>query len=231
MSAPAVDVGRADEIDRTSVAWRVFRTSPSGRVLLPASLVLVICRLTVGAWSRGDVAVLVAIVVLTGPLEWFVHRHLLHADPDAWSSRRLGIGSGHRRHHVDPPDLRWLLLPGADAAIFLAVLSVFGVVWSSLLALAVVGAVWPSVLTALTLTALALTHYEWVHLLVHTAHRPRTRRYARLARNHRWHHYRNEDHWLGVTSNLGDRLLGTYHTTAGAVPPSGTARTLGRTDD
>ena len=71
-----------------------------------------------------------------------------------------------------------------------------------------------------------MAHYEWVHLLVHTRYRPRSRYYRRLARNHRLHHYRNEDYWLGVTSNLGDRLLRTYPTHKTDVPLSPTARTL-----
>jgi sterol desaturase/sphingolipid hydroxylase (fatty acid hydroxylase superfamily) len=73
----------------------------------------------------------------------------------------------------------------------------------------------------------AATHYEWTHLLIHTAYRPRTRFYARLSRNHRRHHYRNEGYWLGVTSNLGDRLLGTLPAADERVPLSATARTLG----
>jgi hypothetical protein len=223
-------VVRADALQDKWATWRAFRSSPSGRVLLPVAVALGMVRLLVGDWGRGDLAVVAAIALLTGPLEWFVHRSLLHADPQAWTSRRLGIGSGHREHHVDPPELRWLLLPGLDAAIFLVVLLLLALVWAPAAALAVGGAVWTSLLTAATLTAAALAHYEWVHLLVHTSYRPRSRYYARLARNHRWHHYRNEGHWLGVTSNLGDRLFRTYHTTAGAVPISGTARTLGSSD-
>ena len=73
---------------------------------------------------------------------------------------------------------------------------------------------------------LALGHYEWVHLIVHTRYRPKGRYYRRLARNHRLHHFRNENYWLGITSNSGDRLLNTLpkHTTD--VPLSDTARTL-----
>ena len=77
--------------------------------------------------------------------------------------------------------------------------------------------------------AAGLTHYEWVHLLVHTRYRPTMRYYRRLARNHRLHHYRNEKYWLGVTSNTGDRIMGTYPRHAADVPLSDTARMLGDT--
>ena len=74
----------------------------------------------------------------------------------------------------------------------------------------------------------ALGHYEWTHLLVHTRYRPKSRYYKRLARNHRRHHFRNEDYWMGITSNLGDRMFGTYPKDSKSVPLSDTARTLGR---
>jgi len=114
-------------------------------------------------------------------------------------------------------------------AVFLVLLAVVTAAWAPPLAWLVGGSAWPSLLTAFTVTAAGLGHYEWTHLLVHTAYRPSSRYYARLARNHRRHHYRNERYWLGVTSNLGDRIMRTYPSSAGAVPVSGTARTLGVT--
>ncbi len=229
--ASSAAVRRADQLATKRATWQVFRTSPSGRVIVPVVAVAVCVRFVVAEWGRGDVAVVAAVAVLTGPVEWFIHRFLLHAPADAWTSRRLGTGAGHREHHVDPPELQWLLLRGIDAAVFLVLLGVVTLVWAPVLTLTIGGGVWPSVITAYAVTAAGLGHYEWTHLLVHTRYRPRTRFYARLARNHRRHHYRNEWYWLGVTSNLGDRVLRTYPATAGAVPLSGTARTLGQQPD
>ena len=62
--------------------------------------------------------------------------------------------------------------------------------------------------------------------MVHTRYRPRTRLYRTLARRHRLHHFRNEHYWLGVTSNTGDRLLGTLPKHKTDVPLSETATTL-----
>jgi hypothetical protein len=45
-------------------------------------------------------------------------------------------------------------------------------------------------------------------------------------REHRWHHFRNENYWWGVSMGMGDRLFRT----APAVEEtgrSGTAATLG----
>jgi len=70
-------------------------------------------------------------------------------------------------------------------------------------------------------------HYEWVHFLVHTRVMPRTALYQRLWRNHRWHHFKNEHYWFGVTMLGGDRLLGTAARRE-VVPTSATSRTLGQ---
>ncbi|MGI9643945.1 MAG: sterol desaturase family protein [Ilumatobacteraceae bacterium] len=155
----------------------------------------------------------------------------MHAPEDAWTSRRLGTGSGHRQHHLDPPAVEWLLLRGVDAAVFAMLIAIGTAAWAlpfaALFGVAVSGqGLLAAYLTALLAALLALGHYEWTHLLVHTPYRARTRYYRRLARNHRRHHYRNEDYWLGVTSNLGDRIMRTYPADKSDVPLSDTARTL-----
>lgn len=181
----------------------------------------------VGDWGRGDLIAVAVTLLITGTVEWIIHLHLLHASEDAWTSRTLGTGSGHRRHHLDPPDLDWLLLRGVDAGVFVVAFAGVTAAWSLPLMWITGSALLGPFLTAWALAALGLLHYEWVHLLVHTRYRCRSRYYARLARNHRLHHYRNERYWLGVTTNSGDRLLGTYPADRDDVPLSDTARSLG----
>ncbi len=68
--------------------------------------------------------------------------------------------------------------------------------------------------------------YEWVHYLVHSDYRPRSRWFRHVWRNHRLHHYKNEHYWFGVaTAGTADRLLRTYPDTAD-VPTSPTVRAL-----
>jgi len=67
-----------------------------------------------------------------------------------------------------------------------------------------------AVATGFTVSLLATLAYEWTHHLIHTDYVPRSRFYKGLWRAHRLHHFRNENYWYGVTSGLGDRLLGTY---------------------
>jgi sterol desaturase/sphingolipid hydroxylase (fatty acid hydroxylase superfamily) len=68
--------------------------------------------------------------------------------------------------------------------------------------------------------------YEWCHFLIHSPYRPRGRYYKVIWRNHRLHHYKNEHYWFGVTSNLGDVVLGTDPQQS-SVAKSATARSLG----
>ncbi len=220
---------RADQLSTKRATAALFLARPSARVLLAAALVLAVARVAVGGFGRGDLIVVAATVLITGPVEWIIHKYLLHAPDDSWASRTLGTGTGHQQHHLDPPDVDWLLLRGIDAAVFITAFGVVTAAWSVPLLWLTGSALLGPFLTAWGCAASGLAHYEWVHLLVHTRYRCRSRYYGRLARNHRLHHYRNEGYWLGVTSNLGDRLLRTYPASKGDVPLSDTARTLGRT--
>jgi sterol desaturase/sphingolipid hydroxylase (fatty acid hydroxylase superfamily) len=70
--------------------------------------------------------------------------------------------------------------------------------------------------------------YEWCHFLIHSPYVPRGRYYSAIRRSHRLHHYKNERYWFGVTSNVGDRVIGTYPDPR-AVKRSTTARDLDKT--
>jgi hypothetical protein len=218
---------RSSELGTKRAVAAEFLGRGSARVLLTAAAVLVAARLSIGGFGRGDVLAVAVTISITGTVEWIIHKHLLHAPEDSWTSRRLDTGSGHRRHHLDPTDIDWLLLRGIDASVFVAAFGAVTAAWTVPLMLITGSALLGPFVTAWACAAIGLGHYEWVHLLVHTTYRPRTRYYRRLARNHRRHHYRNEGYWLGVTANSGDRLLRTYPKQPGDVPISATARDLG----
>lgn len=223
---PYAEAVRSRDIRTKRAALAAYLAAGSARVLLVAAVILIAARVLTGGWGRGDLLALVVTVAITGTVEWIIHKYLLHADEAAWVSRRLGVGTGHRRHHMDPTDMEWLMLTGVDAGVFVTAFGFVTVAWSVPLLWITGSALLGPFLTAWTLAALGLAHYEWVHLLVHTRYRPTTRYYARLAKNHRLHHYRNENYWFGVTSNSGDRLLRTYPRDMSDVPLSDTARTL-----
>jgi hypothetical protein len=219
---------RSTELGTKRDIARVFVSQSSPRIIMTTTVLVLAIRLPLASWGMGDLYVVGFTVAFTGVLEWVLHLFVLHASPDSFVTRRLGGGVNHRKHHLDPPDMRWLLLDGFDAALFLTLLAVLTGLWSVPLLMVTGSSVTTGYLTALSLTYLAFWNYEWTHLMVHTRYRPRTRFYARLERNHRLHHYRNERYWLGVTSNLGDRIMGSYPKSKTDVALSETARTLDR---
>jgi hypothetical protein len=167
------------------------------------------------------------VVVLLGPVEWVIHRMLLHAQSTNRVAELLGTRDSHERHHRVPDDLDWLLLrrPNAIGSCLAIVLPLGAIA----LVLGSVPLISPEVARATaasTMTAglLALAHYEWVHLLIHSKYRPTSRYYAYLDRNHRLHHFRNERYWLCVTVDVGDRLARTLPVDRDAVQMSDTVR-------
>jgi sterol desaturase/sphingolipid hydroxylase (fatty acid hydroxylase superfamily) len=70
-----------------------------------------------------------------------------------------------------------------------------------------------------------LATYEWTHFLIHAPYKPRGRYFKAIWRNHRLHHFKNERYWFGVTSTIGDRVIGTLPDQR-SVPRSATARSL-----
>ena len=220
---PAV---RATDLSTKRDVARVFFSMASPRIITIAVVLCLTIRLFLWSWSVGDLLVIAGVLVFTGPLEWVIHKYLLHSEPTSFQARTFGAGVSHRQHHLDPPALEYLVLSGPDAAVFTVLLGLASAVWALPLLLITGSAVALPMLTAIAATYMGFANYEWTHLLVHTRYRPTTRLYARLARNHRLHHFRNEQHWLGVTSNLGDRLLGTLPRHKADVALSDTARTL-----
>ena len=223
-------VERARDLTTINEVLGAFVHSASARVIMVFFAAAVAARLMLGTVSWADLAIGVAVVVAVGPVEWVIHRTLLHAPQGRWISELLGTRDSHERHHREPDDLAWLLLrrPNAigscGAIVGPAVLVAAGVAT----ALGDVGdrTVWAVAATGSIAALLALLHYEWVHLLVHSRYQPTSAYYRRLDRHHRLHHFRNERYWLGVTSNSGDRLFGTLPADRSSVPLSATARSL-----
>ncbi len=222
---------RAEELRTKRETLSAFSRAGSARIIAATLLATLVARAIYGRFGWLDLFLLAASLALVGVVEWVIHLFLLHAPASSFRMRTLKTGTGHREHHLDPGHLGWLLLGPIDAAVFVVMIAAGSFGWTY--PIAVAGGMWFDdaswIGLGLTATAAAIAlmgHYEWTHLLVHTRYRPRSRYYKRLARNHRRHHYRNERYWLGVTSNLGDRLLGSYPAQTSDVERSATARTL-----
>ena len=118
----------------------------------------------------------------------------------------------HREHHVAPRDvplvfIPWQTLIGVIAANVVLPLWLFPTTGQALTFMMTVG-------------VMGLT-YEWIHYLVHTDYKPRSRAYRAVYKHHRLHHFKNENYWMTVTTaNTADRLFGTTPTRRRAHVPT-----------
>ncbi len=200
-------------------AWREFWRHPSPWLIAGSLLAAVLARSLVSGGGWWELLLPVGLVALFPVIEWVVHVGVLH-----WRPRRVGpvtvdslLARDHRAHHADPRDLPLVFIP-----------------WRALLWLlpAYVAIAWLVMPTAASLCSLLVSvygiklAYEWIHYLVHSDYRPRSRWYRSVWRNHRLHHYKNEHYWFTVTSaGTADRLFGTYPDPA-TVDRSATVRAL-----
>jgi len=200
-------------------AARAFVRHPSPWLIGSALLGGAVARGLVHRFSWTELLVPVALVVLFPVIEWMVHVCVLH-----WRPRHLGpvavdslLARKHRAHHADPRDLPLVFIPWQVELWLLPAYVVVALV------------VFPDRAAGLSFlvaaTALMLG-YEWVHYLVHSDYRPRSRAFRSVWRNHRLHHYKNEHYWFTVTSaGTADRLFGTCPDAAD-VETSPTVRAL-----
>jgi hypothetical protein len=168
-------------------------------------------------WSWADAIVAAAILAFWPLQEWLIHVFLLHARP-----RRIGrftfdllVAREHRKHHRDPWNLPLVFIP--TPVFFLAVPVLFGT-WYALMPA-------PLAATALAVTWTLTLHYEWGHYLAHSSYKPRLPYYRRMVRHHRWHHFKNEHYWFGVSVLGGDWVMRTGPDPR-HIPISNTARSL-----
>jgi hypothetical protein len=200
-------------------ALRVFVSHASPQLILAFVAVFGAWRIAVGGFGWGDLAVALALVAYFPINEWLIHVFMLHYRPRTVLGRRIDfyLPVTHRRHHADPWNLKWVFIPRHVH------------LWTVPTSLLILWALWPwkeLALTGLTVYLLLGLHYEWVHFLAHIPWCPSSAYYQRRVREHRYHHFRNENFWWGVSFGLGDRWLKT-------APPvedvgrSGTTATLG----
>ncbi len=182
-------------------AWRTFYTHPSPVVLTTLVAGFIPLRLVLGDWSWWDLIIPAALLAWWPIHEWIIHILVLHARPIRFLGRTwdLKVARIHRDHHQDPWHLPHVFIP-------------FHIVpWTGIPLIIAAYLMIPAPLATTFLTAYLLLslHYEWCHYLAHIDWCPKIPYYQRRVRAHRWHHFRHERLWWGVSMGAGDTILGT----------------------
>lgn len=198
----------ADEFRRHGSPWII------GTFLTAA----VVARAVVGGFSWVDLAIVVVAFAIQPFVEWVLHTSVLHWRPRSILGLTIDplVARKHRAHHVDPQDVDLVFIPVPVLVQLVVAEVVIALLVAPRAGLA---------LTYLTTIGLVGMIYEWSHFLIHSDYRPKTRLYRTLWRNHRLHHYKNENFWMTVTNPLADHVFGTAPDVA-SVPTSPTVRDL-----
>lgn len=200
-------------------AVKVFVMHPSPIILLIGLIFSGEMRWQADVLTWKDAAIALALWACFPFNEWLIHKFILHYRPRQISGRTVDfyLPKTHRRHHADPWNLAWVFVPR----------HVHFLVLSALILIYFVAGAWrPELLTFAFAYLLFGLHYEWVHYLTHITWCPPLAYYERRVLEHRWHHFRNENYWWGVSFGTGDRILGTAPD-AKNIARSGTNRDLG----
>lgn len=184
-----------------NAAVRVFFSNLSPQIITTLAVAVLAWRIALGGWSVWDAVIVAALLAYWPFNEWFIHVFMLHYKPRVVFGRKLDfhLPRTHREHHANPWYLPRVFIP---KHIFPWVIPVYALI------------LWlvPDLRLGLTFVGAYLLlglHYEWVHYLAHIGWCPNVGYYQRRVREHRLHHFRNENYWWGVSMGLGDRLLGT----------------------
>jgi sterol desaturase/sphingolipid hydroxylase (fatty acid hydroxylase superfamily) len=206
---------------------RAFWRQPSPPYLLGAVALALGLRLVEGAWSWRDLVMVAGLIGVTPFVEWLIHVYLLHSPPFTVLGWRVEMVTAreHRAHHSNPGVLEGVLLPVYGLLVFLPMIALVDWGMSFPIALVLGGPRLAYATTGVVAGFSILAAYEWTHFLIHTPYRPKGRYFRAVWRNHRLHHFKNERYWFGVTSTVGDRLIGTLPDQS-SVKRSATARSL-----
>jgi hypothetical protein len=227
--APEGSVARRRPGGRLTLAdcWRDFIRRDSPRMIAGAIGAAAWVRARRGPLRMRDAKIALGLLAAQPFTEWLIHVYLLHSRPIKVGERAVDLPAAreHREHHAEPARLEGVLIPTPVLAGFLPLIATLAWGLSFPISRLTGGDRRAGAATGALGAYLILGVYEWSHYLIHTPYVPRGRAYGAIRRSHRLHHYKNERYWFGVTSNVGDRVLGTFPDQRD-VPRSGTARAL-----
>ena len=221
---PSTAENKPTKIESLPAATSIFFKHISPWLIVGTAALAWSAKVWLGGWSWWDL-LLGAGILLFWPLqEWLIHVFVLHFKPRNWFGRKIDmhVAHMHRVHHRIPWVLEYVFVPTRTVvSVIVLALPIFLALWSLVLPIEIG-------LTGVAVFATFGLVYEWTHFLIHTNYRPKSSFYKKLWQNHRWHHFKNENYWFGVSRTEGDAILGTAPE-PGEVPKSPTCRTLGIT--
>jgi hypothetical protein len=183
-------------------ALRVFFSRKGPRTMLGAAAASWAARLVLGPPGPSDLLAVAAALGVWPFQEWLLHKHVLHLEPFTIGGKTIDpmFVRAHRTHHADPRDIDMTLLP---QQVIVGSLPVAAGAWLLLFGLR------PAAVTAMATYSTMALFYEWTHFIVHTHVKPLTAYGQTVRRNHRLHHFRDENQWFAFTFPLVDRWFGT----------------------
>jgi hypothetical protein len=213
----------AETLKTLDQAVQMFFSRRGPRFLLKASAATLGLRALFGRPRWSDAAIVAGVLAYWPFQEWAMHKYLLHIEPTERNGKKVDprFAQRHRAHHRYPRDLDLAMLPREVLQ--------QGMVANALLWLLLA----PNRRAATTGIAAVTTMtliYEWTHYIVHTGYRPKGELLRRIRRNHRRHHFYNENFWHTFTFPAVDTLLGTDPDLR-SVDKSETARNLHGLDE
>jgi 4-hydroxysphinganine ceramide fatty acyl 2-hydroxylase len=172
--------------------------------------------------SAEVIALLAMGAVLFLPVEYFVHRFVLH--PLIYlNSRALARAwvRMHYAHHAQPSRREVILAsPGSVVGLFVATNA----------PVAAVAGPWAALPGAVALIVPFAFFYELVHFAAHQPIPFESGYFRRRRARHLLHHFRNDRCNFGICSSLFDRVFRTHAVDARAIGRAPTARNLGYDD-
>jgi hypothetical protein len=139
-----------------------------------------------------DFAIGLCSIILWWFQEHFLHVHFLHSDWE-WMGKEI-----HNDHHEQP----YYHISIEPTPLLLGWLMTAHLILRNIFPL-------PLALSATVGYAVAGMWYVWMHYIVHTKVKPRSKLMKQVKNNHIRHHLLNSDYWLAFSIPLMDDLFGT----------------------
>lgn len=170
------------------------------RALVLCIIASIICKSVFWGWQVSDVFFLSLVIMLRGCIEWVVHAYIMHAYPLPIVRLRIKtrVYDMHMNHHNKPNDLNGTLFQGRSVLAFLMVVFfIFLLIGVNFSILAIIA------------FSSCFIMYEIFHILSHSSINLENSFLKMIVHSHRYHHSVNGRVCFGVSSVLGDRIMGT----------------------